>query len=161
MSTGLERLMANITNQQRRLDRAISLAAREVGDLIEGYARTHTGKGHRPGRWITRPGLSVRKHARVRDVGATGGYRYPANSNKVWRPPGAGWGDVTGHLRKTIKARVRSGVGRRVDIVLSANTPYAPRLELGHGGKYRWLGPAVMENRGRIVQIINRRARVR
>lgn len=155
---GLERLLGNISRNSEAMREGVTLAAQDIAHMLEAYAKTHTGKTPRPGRWISRPGLGYRKRARVRDATAPGGYRYPANSYKVWRPPGMGWGDVTGLLRKTIRAR--PGVrGDMVVVVLSANTPYAPNLELGRGGKWKWLGPAVLDNKQRIIRIINARLR--
>lgn len=156
---GLGKLLGNISKATGFIDRRVGVAAREVADMLESYARTHTGDTYRPGRWITRPGLGVRKRGRVKNASAPGGYLYEAGSNRVWRPAGRGWGDVTGHLRKTIRGRVRRGGAHRIDVVLSANTPYAPTLELGHGGKWKWMRNAVMSNRRRIVQMLNRRMR--
>lgn len=159
--SGLSNLLGNIARQSRALDRNAGVAAREVADMLETYARTHTGDTERVGRWITRPGLGVRKRARGKSATAPGGFTYPANSNRVWRAPGRGWGDVTGHLRKTIRGQVRRGGAHRLDIILSANTPYAARLELGHGKRWEWLGPAVWKNKARIVRMVHDRVRAR
>lgn len=157
---GLEKLLGNITGAQRRFERATVEAAREVGDYLEGYAKTHTGTTARPGKWITVPGAVKRTRNRGRSSTAPGGWIYPKGTARRWRGPGVGWGDVTGLTRKTIRGRVRRGAGV-VYVVLSANTPYAPMLELAHGRKWQWLGPAVTTNKGRIVSIINRRLRAK
>lgn len=158
---GLERLVANINGEAARQSRAAVAASRDIADYLEGYAKTHTGTTPRPARWIYPPGMTARKTNRVRSAAAPGGWAYPKGKARRWREAGVGWGDVTGHLRKSIRARVRPAGRHGLDVILSANTPYAPTLELGHEGKWRWLRPAVFGNRRKVVDILNRHMRPR
>jgi DNA-binding protein H-NS len=158
---GLDRLLLNLRSERERQSRAVALASREIASVIENHAKTHTGDTLRAGRFIYKPGMKVRKKVRVKSTTAPGGYVYPAGTSKVWRPAGRGWGDVTGLTRKSLKARVRASGRHGVDIVLSANTPYAPALELGYNSKWAWMKNAVVRNRGKIVGILNRRLAAR
>ena len=158
---GLERLLANVNGEKARQSRAVVAASREVADYLEGYAKTHTGTTMRKAGWIYPPGMVARKSNRVKSATAPGGYVYPKGKARRWREAGVGWGDVTGHLRKSIRARIRAHGRHGLDVILSANTPYAARVELGHGGKWKWLRPAVMTNRRRIVDVYNRHLRAR
>jgi len=156
---GLDALLGNIRARNQRQSAAVGQAAFEIAQMLESYAKTHTGKTPREGGWIRPPGMIARKRNAVPSATAPGGYVYPAGEARRWREGGLGWGDVTGHLRKSIRARVRAGGRHRVDIILSANTPYAPVLELGKGGRWKWLADAVKDNRRRIVDIVQRRLR--
>lgn len=158
---GLERLLATINGEKQRRAQAVVAASREVADYLQGYAKTHTGKSPRKAGWIYPPGMATHGVNRVKSASAPGGYVYPKGQNRRWRQAGVGWGDVTGHLRKSIRARVRAHGRDGLDVILSANTPYAPKVELGYRGRWRWLAPAVMDNRRRIVQVYERRLRAR
>lgn len=127
----------------------------EIAQMLESYAKTHTGDTPRPGRWITRPGLGYRTKARVPDRTAPGGYRYPAHSNRVWRPPGIGWGDITGMLRKSIRGRLRKQPDR-LSVELTANRQYAANLELLYNRRWAWMRKAVERNARRIAEHLRR-----
>lgn len=130
------KLNGNAQRQAAMMHARLLDAADEVAHLLANYAKANHGHEPRAAGWV-----------------------FPGAGVKRWREGGEGWGDVTGNLTNSIHGDVREAAGEIV-AALSAGMEYARWLELGRGGKWAWLVPAVEENKAAIRQIIARHLRV-
>lgn len=157
--SGLSDLLRNLDRQGARFEQNAHEAGGAIAALVENYARSHHGETPRAAGWVYPGGgrfKTVRNmyHKAAPGMAAHIGRGRYWKATRRWRPAGKGWGDVTGSLNRSTMAMVTSASRRQVVVTLSANTQYAPRLELGMGGKWRWLRPAVSKNKPRILRIV-------
>ena len=67
------------------------------------------------------------------------------------------WTPRTGATDASTRGFVAENSEKLILIVLTAGMDYDKFLELAHGGKWAWLWPAVIDNKTRIKQILQKR----
>lgn len=127
VSTVLQNLDAWADSMRARRKRA----GEKIAILLAAYAQAHHGTRPRPARWID-----------------------PGHGRRVFRPAGTGWGDVTGATQQSTKATISRDIVAFTEVALFAGMEYDVFLELARNGRWAWLWPALIDNKDKIVDIL-------
>jgi len=134
---GEAEVMRNLERWYSGAQAGAARAMQNIAVLLENYAKAHHGTTPRAAGWVYPHG---------KDAGT-----------RRWRPAGIGWGDVTSATQQQTRGFVSRVTQNEIEVVLTAGTEYAPKLELARNGRWAWLWPAVEANRGRMVAEVTER----